>query len=433
MSSIRWMCAALCAALLLGVAPATATQPLPRVGVRPGDPFAEFYTVRSGARFVPDGFSYTVLDPGGRATTAPYAQTYAHVTFDSGFYDPAAADSVLSGIANAGFNVVRVIVDSGDDVHQRRGIYGIEGPDESRGLYRPVVDNLIDFLRRAREHRVYVIVALHAYPENQGFKNIVQAGSLPHVTGTSQYYLSPGGIRAKAEYVRELVGDVAATDDGSLLSTVLAWEIQVEMFVSDQAQPFSMRSGTVTTADGKTYNMGDPASRQDCMDSNFVNWANVVSAAVRSRDPQALVTAGFATYYAVHKAGPNGLIRVSGTDQRYPPRPLAFIRAHALSFIDMHAYPKRDNPPYTLARALGSSEFPQWDLRSTPVLLGEYGVNKRQFPDMSVAQSVAREEQHQAFALGLAGTVYWTWNTPQPGWWAATQDGGAILRVLLRP
>ena len=419
-------------ALAAGSSPILAAAPLPRIAIRSGSPAAQFYNVVTGARFTPDGFSYTILNQIAYKARNPNAATWAHVTLDPGFYDPAAIDAALTAIAGDDFNVVRIIVDSGDSVHQSRGQYGIAGPPDSEGLYKPVVDNLLDFLRRAREHRVYVIVTMHAWPENRGFKNIVQAGTLPHVTGTSQYYFAPGGIRAKAEYAKELVSDVASADGGSLLSTVLAWELQVEIFVSDETEPFSLHSGTVRTADGKSYDMGDPTSRQACMDSNTIHWANEVSSAIHSVDPRALVTAGFTTFNSVHKLAPNGLIRTPGSDQRYPPRPLPFIRAHALSFIDIHAYPKRD-PNYSLERDLDSNEFAQWDMREVPVVLGEYGSNKRQFPVLQTAVEASRRQQSDALRLGIAGAVYWTWDSIHEEWWSATDAGGAIAQALLRP
>jgi hypothetical protein len=412
----------------------TAAEPLPRIGVRAGTPHAEFYNLTTGARFSPGGFNYTILDRTGNRKTSLNRPTFAHVTFDPGFYDPAAVDAVLASIHDNGFNVIRVILDSGDGTHQSRGQYGIAGPADSQSLYKPYVDNLVDFLRRARSHRVYVMVALHTFPENRGFKSIAESGRLPNVTGINQYYFSPGGVRAKTAYVKELVHDVASVDGGSLLTTVLAWEIQVEIFVNDAWEPFSLHSGKVATADGRSYDMGDAASRQQCMDANLVNWATQVSAAIRSEDPHALVTAGSATYDAVHKTGPNGLMRTSESDSRYPPRPLVFERARALSFIDIHAYP-RNYPGYSLAGDLDSNEFRDWDLRVMPIVIGEFGASQRQFPTIDAAVAAVRREQQDALRLGIAGTVYWTWNTLPDNnkWWSAIEDDGAILKALLRP
>ncbi len=412
----------------------TTSGPLPRIGVRAGTPRAEFYNVATGARFSPGGFNYTILDRASNRRTAPSRPTYAHVTLDPGFYDPQGIDGVLASMHDNGFTVVRVILDSGDSVHQDRGQYGIAGPADSQGLYKPYVDNFVDFLRRARSHNMHVMVALHAFPENRGFKSIAESGRLANVTGINQYYFSPGGIRAKVAYARELVHDVASIEAGSLLSTVFAWEIQVEIFVNDAWEPFSLHSGTVTTADGRSYDMGNAASRQQCMDANLVNWANQVSAAIRSQDPQALVTAGSATYNAVHKSGPNGLIRTSDSDSRYPPRPLVFARSRALSFIDVHAYP-RSYPGYSLEGDLDSNEFRNWDLRATPVVLGEFGASQKQFPTIDSAIAALRRQQQEALRLGIAGTVYWTWNTLPDNnkWWSAVEDDGAILKALLRP
>ncbi len=410
------------------------SEPLPRIGIKVGTPRAEFYNVATGARFSPGGFNYTILDRASNRRTAPSRPTYAHVTFDPGFYDPHGIDVVLASMHDYGFNVIRVILDSGDGVHQARGQYGIEGPADSQGLYKPYVDNFVDFLKRARNHNMYVMVALHAYPQNGAFKSMAESGRLPNVTGINQYYFSPGGIRAKVAYARELVHDVASIEGGSLLSTVFAWEIQVEIFVNDAWEPFSLHSGTVTTADGQSYDMGNAASRQQCMDANLVNWAKQVSAAIRSQDPQALVTAGSATYNAVHKSGPNGLIGTSDSDTRYPPRPLVFARTRALSFIDVHAYP-RSYAGYSLEGDLDSNEFRNWDLRATPVVLGEFGASQHQFPTIDAAAAAVRRQQQDALRLGIAGTVYWTWNTlpDNEKWWSAVEDDGAIRKALLRP
>jgi hypothetical protein len=407
----------------------TRSVPLPRIAARSGFPQAELYNTSTGGRFYPGGFTYTLLDK------APGQAGFSNVTFDPGFYDANAADAALVAIHDEGFNVVRVILDSGDISHQGRGQYGIAGPRDSEHLYEPFLDNFLDFLRRAHDHGVYVIASVYAIPQNRGFKSVMQAGHLPGVSGTNGYYLTPGGIQAKSLYLNELVGDVRRAYEGSLLSTVLAWEIQVELFLTDDSEPFSTHEGTVQTADGGRYDMANIESRQACMDSNLVNWAARVSAAVRAEDPAALTTVGLFTYNAVHKRGPNGLIRSPQGDPRYPARVPPFEDRRTLSFVDIHAYTKSD-PAYKLAQDLGSLEFAKWNLSTLPFLLGEFGANRRFFPTLQSASAVVRRQQQEALNLGFAGTLFWTWNTrPEvPNeWWNAVESNGGILRTLQRP
>ena len=415
-------------ALTLAAAAASAA-PLPRIAIEATSAKAEFINSATGARFLPKGFTYTVLDK------IPDQAGFAHVTFDPGFYDPDAAESALATMHTHGFNVVRVILDSGDAGHENRGQYGIAGPPSAQGLYRPVVDNFVDFLKRARDNGIYVIASTYAIPQNRSFKDTFQSGRLADVDGVNRYYLTPGGIHAKAQYLKEIVHDVRSAGGTALLTSVLAWEIQVEVFVTNDSQPFSLHSGTVTTADGRSYDMGSARSRQACMDENIVNWATQVSAAIRAEDPQALTTAGIFTYSAVHKPGPNGLVGSAGSDPRFPARVLPLESSHALSFIDIHAYPKA-SPNYTFASDVESLEFGKWDFGAMPFLLGEFGANRRFFPTLESASSVVRRQQKAALDSGFAGTLFWTWNTPPVGpneWWNAVESDQGLLRVLQQP
>ena len=62
-------------------------------------------------------------------------------------------------------------------------------------------------------------------------------------------------------------------------------------------------------ADGVEYNMSVPADRQQAADANTNLWAERTRAAIRTSLPNTLVTVGVFTFFAVQKAGPNGLIQ----------------------------------------------------------------------------------------------------------------------------
>src|SRR5580692_2624342 len=233
----------------------TGADAVPRIGVRSGNPNAEFYEEGVGTRFSPGGFNYILLD---EISNKP---TFAHVTFDPGFYDATAAETALASIHQRGFNIVRVFIDEGDAFHQQRGQFGIEGPFNSDDLYRPVINNFVDFLKRAQDHRVYVMPVLSGVPQNRRFEAIVDAGGLPHIEANNRYYLTQGGIEAKALYLREFVRDVRSIGGEYLLPSIFAFEIQNETFLSDEWEPFSLHTGRVATADGHTYDMPDAASR----------------------------------------------------------------------------------------------------------------------------------------------------------------------------
>ena len=58
------------------------------------------------------------------------------------------------------------------------------------------------------------------------------------------------------------------------------------------ALPFSNSSLKITAADGETYDMSDPASRQNCVDSNTLLYFNKIASEIKIIDSDALVTIG---------------------------------------------------------------------------------------------------------------------------------------------
>lgn len=402
-----------------------------RIAVRPTAGHAEFFNTRTGAVWVPRGFNYTVLD----STPDSPPGTFQHVELTTGLFNSAGVEAALEGIHSAGFDVVRIFIDGGDAWHQARGEFGIGGPADSRGIYQPYVDDLIEFLRFAAAHDVYVVPVFTLFPHNRYFSGLVASGADVSEFGyPNNLYLSPAAIDAKVRYVRDVVRAVKQYQGGRLLPAIFSWEIQNEMYFSSDAAPFNRDSGSVATADGRSYDMGDPDARQRCMDSNASNWAKRVAAAVRAEDPDALVSASFFTYGAVNKRGPNGLMPVPGADGRYPARPSVLQHANALSYFDVHVYPRGSS--YSLQEDLGTLEFPRWDLRAYPALIGELGISTRRYPEVGSAVRALTSAQREASALGIDGWLYWTWNTPsRPGFdrWNALEADGALLNALQRP
>ncbi len=77
-------------------------------------------------------------------------------------------------------------------------------------------------------------------------------------------------------------------------------------------------------------------------------------------------------------------------------------------------------------------EFDRLDRRK-PVLLGETGADKTEFPDPADAVSAVASMVRQACAKDFAGWAYWTWNDDEERdlWNLAEQDG--LLAKRLSP
>lgn len=409
--------------IAFGAVPAAGAAAAPsRIAVRPAPAGAGFYAVDDGRPFVPRGFNYIVVDP---KPNAP--QDVAHVVLTTGFYDPQAVDRNLAAIASAGFNTVRVFLDPGDAGHAERAQYGVGGPAGTTGLYGPYVDNFVDFLRRAAAHDVYVVPVLVNVPFNRSFQSAANAGrAQTKAEFPNSLYLVGSEVDAQAAYAADLVRAVKERGGTAALATVLAWEIHNEIFVRGNAAPFSARSGRVTTGDGKTYDMGDPASRQACADGNMAYWASRLARAVRTADPKALVTAGFFTYGSWRKSGPNGVMPVAGVSNDYfPGRPLAL--EGILSFLDVHVYPRTAS--YSLRDDLDTLELERWDRSRYPVVLGEFGFTKPRFPAVSDAVAGLQDLLSQAGREGIGGYLLWTWSDSRR-LWSATEAGGAMLHAM---
>jgi hypothetical protein len=390
--------------------------PLPRIGVRTG----ELYDTQTGQRFIPKGYNYIVLD----------AFVGYHVTFDANAYDAAAAEAALAQFEHDGFNAVRVFLDERGEIVPDAGIYGMAGPAAGSGLYAPTVANLIDFLRRARTHHVYVMPVLLFVPQNTGFQTMLFSNVPADIEDFNIYFLAPSGISAKQAYAQQLVTQIAnAEPGGTLLSTVLAWELDNESFAVANKKPFSLTSGMVTGADGIAYDMSNPVDRQQCFDANLVVWANACASTIRAIDPQALVTDGMFTFNAVGLSGPNGLPPSTSGDPRVPVRPLVLRTYSTLSFTDIHLYPSGSS--YSVTADLASSELYPLTTPAVPLVMGEFGAFKSAYPDLTQAAIAMGAHRAAAADAGVVGALFWTWNTDnQPELWNAAESNGAINGVL---
>jgi len=390
----------------------------PRISVDRSGSAAVFRNA-TGRQFVPRGSSYVRLD---------YSEGLHHSTFQPGLYSPAACETALAAMEHDRYNVVRVFVDYG---YWDGRTDGINGAWTTPGLEPTYLDNLGDFLLRATQHHLYVMLALEILPHNQHYVDLMQPVN-PAISSFNTFWLDGGPMQAKKAYVTDLVDGLAARIGVARLSTIFAYELESEMFYSADLLPFSSTSLSVTTADGQTYSMADPAQREACADNNMVYYANLETDAIKARDPGALVTIGAFTYRAVGKDGPAGLpIPSPGEDQRFPVRISVLARQSRLDFVDLHTYPL--GAGYTLAADLASSEWSDIPLAACPVLMGEFGAFEMFYPDITAAAALMRDHQIEGWNRGFSGFLYWTYDTenqPSPQLWTLVDGNGAINQLL---
>lgn len=306
----------------LASAPTTTVVVLPavehRIGVRLVDGAGQFYDRLTGDRFVPRGVNLIRLSGGG------------HSTLDVGQYDPGRIEATFSDLATMGYNVVRVFLYS-----RPGGMPGSVG-----GLSPEYLDNVVDLLDKARTHGIQIVLTQDWLPESAawGFE------SDPLIDNVNAMYLSRGGVETNQHFYREWVSALAAR--GAAFDALLAYELRNELYFTESYPPFSLTSGMVTIANGKTYDLGETGAHRRLLEENLVSWVDTMRAEILAIDPTALVTVGF-----FQPKGPNtsreGDDRIIETEQ--------VIQGSSLDFIDLHGYPGGE---LDLAQIVGNFGLP---------------------------------------------------------------------------
>jgi hypothetical protein len=404
---------------VIAVRPRPVPQPPPpehRIGVRLAGASGELYDRQTGARFVPRGNTYLrradQLLPDGRIVLGSS-------TFMTRNYDPARAEAALEAMHADGYNAVRVVL----DVACR---FGCLGDSTTRGLRGAYLDNVADFLQRAKLNGIYVLLANEgSVPAGTTWETTVNQSCCMYFAGTNLYYLTSAGIEGTQKFwrafVRGLLNRRAPTGN------ILGYSLAAEGYFEVDKPPLSLTSGTITTANGRTYDLANRNDRQRMMDENLVNFVDQIRAAIREVDPTALVTMGF-----LWPQGPNparlGDPRVIRTGP--------VLSSSSLDFVDLHLYPDLELtfPEYT-------ENFQLRPVTAKPVVMGEYGAFKPASPSVGKAASRLVEWQRESCAYGFDGWFFSTWDTAErrpgdPELWSAVDGDGAVGRALgpvLRP
>jgi hypothetical protein len=378
------------------------------IGVRPTATIAEFFERTTGNVFVPQGNNYVRL-----ATQTNFDGTIFtyHSTFNVGLYNAVNVDTVLSQMQSNGYNVVRVWLNG--CCHDNT----LGNP--AGGLSLPYVANLVDFLQRAKAHSIFVILTLDTVPLFGGYTD--------HFAGCTQFeifnthYLCKGGVDASTAFWRDFVN--ALVGQQAHLENILAYQIREEYSYDSNFLPLSLTSGTVTTANGQTYDMSSTASRQQMMDDGLIFWTNQTRAAIVAVDPTGIVTIGF---FVPQSPNPT---RVG--DERFI-QPYPAIAGSNADFVSLSVYPLvGDLTLPQIVQNFGFTAFQQ----QKPVMMGEFGALESDYPTEAIAATTVHDLQVQSCTFGFKAWLFWTWDTSNaeqvgPPFWPAILGDGLINQTL---
>jgi hypothetical protein len=383
-----------------------------RIATRSTSTIAEFFDRTTGNVFTPRGNDYVRL----AVQTWPYGGPPAyHSALNVGLYDAKGVEAALALMQTGGYNTLRIWLNG--CCHDNT----LGNP--AGGLSSAYLANVVDFLQRAKNHNIFVILTIDWVPLFGGYSD-QYASCGQQFNDYNTLNLCAGGVKANMSFFHDLVHDLI--EQKAPLDAILAYELRNEYYYFSDKPPLSWTSGTVTTADGQTYDMNSQSSRQQMMDNGLTYFTNQVRAAIVALDPTALVTVGFFV-----PQGPNPT-RIGDTRliQVYP-----MMANSTADFVDLHAYALAGG--LTVAQNVQNFGFMGFQ-QQKPIVMGEFGELQSDYPIESVAATVAHDWQVQSCLYGFKGWVWFTWDTTNaeydlvggPRYWSVALGSGLINEAL---
>jgi hypothetical protein len=379
--------------------PSTAGPQAHRIAVRQAGGGPEFFDTRTGQRFVPRGANFHRLSVEGGAVV--------DTLFAVGSYDPTWVDGQLAAMTALGYNAVRTAF----DLCQHNCIGKAGG-----GLDSHFLDNIADFLGRARNHGLQVFFQSNDLPLDGGYVPKVEATASATFDGyMNSHYLSKTAFEVYRDYWVEIVQGLV--DRHAALDAVAGFGIRGEAFLFADKPPVSLLSGQVTTANGKTYDLSNATARRAMLDEGLRFWVDSIRAAIRQIDPTALVGAG-----AFAPNDPNPWR--PATDSRLVV--MEPIWGSTLDFVDVHPY-----PGYIPLPDLAANFRLNPGNQGKPVIMGEYGAFTFAFPSPAVGAAGLMAWQVASCKYGIDGWFHWHWQgTDDHEVWTGTEGANVINRAL---
>jgi hypothetical protein len=384
--------------------------------VRTTEGSGEFYDTQTGVAFVPRGSVFVRR----RLNETPTGQfVFSSSTFAVGAYSSSAAETALTAMSAESYDVVRIFL----DVTCRSGCLSDTASGDN--LSRAYLANVADFMRRAKAHGVYVLLATEALPYGSLYEAEANAGRGPNFAAENALYLTTAGADAYRHFWTVLIQDLNFL--GAPLDDVWGYEIAAEQFFRSDAAPLNHGSGLVTTGNGTTYDLSVAGQKQVMMDENLAWWAGRVRSAILSVDSTALVSIGFLWPQSPNPArgGDTRVVRARPT-----------IDSSSLDFFDVHLDPGVE---LTFQQYMENYELLAPAVK--PVVIGEFGAFKYAYPTPQDAERILRSVESDSCAYGIDGWLHWSWDTTEFGlgeqpFWEGTAAGGLIDQALspqLRP
>lgn len=376
-----------------------------RIAVRVVDGMGEFYNTQNGETFVPRGVNYI----GWQATN----EGIRNRVFDTALYDAEAVRADFQHLADAGYNTVRIFIDSCN-----QGATCI-GNVNGTGLNPDYIANIADVIQIAADTGIYLVLTSNDLPDDGGYWEISNRGASAQFEGyRNAHYLTAAGVESAELYWRDLMTALMALDPPT--GALLGWSILNEQWFFKQQPPLSLSSGIVTTANGESYDLSDPEQKTAMLVDGVAYYIAVTGAVIREFDPDTLVTMGFFAPQFPNET-------TIGGDWYVNTAPL-LGRAN-LDFFDFHAYPGTDLTVRQNAENFGMGAHPE-----IPVLMGEVGAFRHLYDSADLAAVALQEWIADSCDVGFDGWLVWDYfgapDVVGDAAWGALAGDGVIFETL---
>ena len=366
----------------------------------------------NGSQLFLRGSNYIVLDDDG------------HCLFEPSLYSSSTVETALEEMHDYGYNYVRVFL----SCPTLQNGFGLNSPGVPASYY----NNVADFLNRAANNGIYVILTGDDNPAN--YSSIANSYPIPaNVSGMNYYTLHLGQAAAKAQFFHDLLtGLKTASPNG--FTALWAIDIYNEICVSVHDEPYNETSGTFTF-NGVDYDLSNATQRQNLVDVSGAYWMNTVAKAIKAVAPGVLVTASVFPPDDVGHAGFDGVaITPENADKRYPLRPVYMAANSNEDFVDIHQYVTGDNQSPSIGTRFNDDQLSQTTPLSKPLVLGEYGAFYSGYSTAAHAEWALGHLLILSASYGFTGWGIWTFNTSDEyqtqAIWALTDDGAALANDL---
>ncbi len=388
--------------------PTATTQPaameVDRIQVRTISGAAEFYNTGTGEKFIPRGVNYVHFFKDERGV-------YRDAVMSTADYDPAEVRAAFKHLGEFGYNSVRIFFDPCS-----------WGPDcltnwEGEGLNPGYLDNMADLMNIAAEEGIYIIFTANAIPDGGQYWAYFDSifFSTDHTgfeDARNADYLHAAGVETKRKIWTDLLNGLQ--ERNAAFSTVLGWSLTNEYWLWGEAAPFSLGSGTVTTANGRTYDMSDPAQKAQMAVDGTQYFIEEIVSEIKAIDPLALTTMGF--YPPAINAE-----RYIMTPQLLPIAPV--------DFWDFHAYYSSGLSISDTADSYGMAGYVD-----KPIIMGETAAGYENVPSAASALVNGLDWIAASCEKGFGGWLYWgyyPWPEDLNGKpWAMLEDDELIFKYM---